>query len=268
MALNIEKIKEDTKRFNEELQKEFYENLPRARMSLIKDKALNHILCGTKYSKSEDIPARILNNWLKEGVIMIEEVDTGKVKRFTKLQCVWLNIVEEARKFGMSLEDLKVAYNEIMYSKIPYFNYLKMGVINAILSEQQILSLEIGGICTIRSLSTQKRFDELSRFKSPCLSLSLEFLMAKEFPKLNLDLKIDIEGLDEDKEKMLLLFLLKTGSYLNMKIYLDKTDVRYIEEAEAIIGNLELYEIVSKWKFDRIEILLEDGQEAVITNKN
>lgn len=267
MALNIEKIKEDTKRLDEELQKEFYNNLPKARINLLKNEILNHILCGTKYSKSEDIPARVLNNWLKEGIITIDEADKGKVKRFTKLQCVWLNIVEEARKFGMSLDDLKVIYTEIMYSKIPDFNFLKMGIINTILSEQQILKLEIEGISAIRSLSVQKRFDELVRFKSPCLIIFLETLITKEFPKLNLDLKIDIEGLDEDKEKMLLLFLLKTGSYISMKIYLNKTDVRYIEKSEGITDNFELYEAISKWRFDRIEILLEDGTEAAISKK-
>jgi hypothetical protein len=76
MGLNYKKLEEAQVRFEDDAKKESFQNLAVGIINLLNSPTLNHILCEVKYSKSDDIPARILNNWISEGVVAIDEADT------------------------------------------------------------------------------------------------------------------------------------------------------------------------------------------------
>lgn len=263
MGLDYKKLEEADIRFDNIAKEESFSKLPLGIINFLNNDVLNYILQEIKYSKSDTIPARTLNNWIKEEVVTIEENDKGKIKRFNKLQCIWLNIVEEARRYGMSLEDLKRIHREILTSEIPNFNYLKLAVINTILNEYQILELSFNS-CLIMSESNYSKRKVRSHHGVSKLIFSLSILIEKEFSKANFDLPLEIDSCINDEEKMLLLFLLKTSSYSYMKVYMSETDIRLIENSSSIMQNEELNLAISSWKFHKIEISLEGGAMTLI----
>lgn len=263
MKLNYDKLKEADIRLDNIAKDEAFSKLPIEIINLLNNDVLNHVLQKIKYSKNDVASARVLNNWIKEDVIIIDEDDKGKVKRFNKLQCIWLNIVEEARKYGMYLEDLKRFHRELLTSNIPNFNYLKLAVINTILNEPQILELSLSS-CSIISESNYNKKKRLPPYVVSRLVFSLSTLIEKEFTKANFNLPIKIEGHISDEEKLLLLFLLKTSSYEYMKIYLSESDIRLVEDSSLVVDNPDLKRAISSWSFHRIEVCLEGGAMTVI----
>lgn len=264
MKLNHKKIEEADIRFDNIAKEEAFGKLPIEIINFLNNDVLNYILHGVKYSKNDVATARVLNNWIKEDVITIDEADKGKIKRFNKLQCIWLNIVQEARKYGMYLEDLKRYHREFLTSNIPNFSYLKLAVINTILNEPQILELSPSS-CFIISESSYNKKRKLPPHVVSKLVFSLSTLIGREFPNANFDLPITIESHISDEEKLLLLFLLKTSSYEYMKVYLSESDIRLVEDSAVIISNKELHQAISSWNFYKIEICLEGGAMTVIS---
>lgn len=264
MGLDYKKLEEADIRFDNIAKEESFSKLPLGIINFLNNDVLNYILQEIKYSKSDAIPARTLNNWIKEEVVTIEENDKGKIKRFNKLQCIWLNIVEEARRYGMYLEDLKRIHREILTSEIPNFNYLKLAVINTILNEYQILELSFNS-CLIMSESNYSKRKVRTHHVVSKLVFSLSTLIGREFPKANFDLPITIENHISDEEKLLLLFLLKTSSYEYMKVYLSESDIRLVEDSAITISNKDLHQAISSWNFHKIEICLEGGAMTVIS---
>mgnify|MGYP000894030457 CR=1 FL=1 len=264
MALNYLKLEEADIRLDNIAKEEAFGKLPEQIINFLNNDVLNYILHTLKYPKNDIVSARVLNNWIKENVVVIEENDRGRIKRFNKLQCIWLNIVEEARKYGMYLEDLKRIHRELLTSDIKNLTYLKIGVINEILNESQILELSPSSNCAIISESNYNKKKKLSPHVVSRLIFSLSTLVQREFPKANFDLPITIENYIADEDKLLLLFLLKTYSYEYMKVYLSSNDIRLIENPTLIVNNKDLHQAISSWSFLKIEIYLERGATTVI----
>lgn len=264
MKLNYDKLKEADIRLDNIAKEEAFGKLPVEVINFLNNDVLNHILQEIKYSKNDVASARVLNNWIKEGVVVIDETDKGKIKRFNKLQCIWLNIVEEARRYGVYLEDLKRFHRELLTSNISNFSYLKIAVVNAILNEPQILELSPSS-CSIISESNYNKKKKLPPHVVSRLVFSLSTLIEREFSKANFDLPITIEEHISDEEKLLLLFLLKTSSYEYMKVYLSESDIRLVEDSAVVINNKGLHQAISSWSFHKIEICLEGGAMTVIS---
>ncbi|MDY3547461.1 hypothetical protein PG291_02470 [Riemerella anatipestifer] len=264
MGLNFEKLKKERQRIHEELKQDRFSKLPVEVIHLLNNEVINHVLHHIKVSKSEDIPARVLNNWIEKKAIVIDEQDKGKVKRFNKIHCIWLNIIAEARKLGLHLEDLEAAHQKEMTSEIPNFSYVKLGIINTILNKPHIIELSQGGIFEIMYQEEYRTFFNKGNMYYPHSILPLTSLVQQEFPKSNFELPLEIENVTSDEEKMLLLFLLKSGAYGYMKVYLSETDIRLIEGSDAVIANEEVKKAISTWKFHKIEIMLEDETMTII----
>ncbi len=262
-GLDLKKLREEAERFDDENKQEHFRDLPEEIIHLLNNDIINYVLHHTKTSKSKDIPARVLNNWIKEEVVIIDEKYKGKNKRFDKVQCIWLNIVEDARKFGVFLDDLKTVHRKIVMSKIPNFSYLKLGILNTVLVEPQILEMQHCGSCHIETESYYK--PPFFRGKIlPHIIFPLTDLIKKEFPKSNFELPIKIIDWKSNQDKMVMLFLLKTFCYEYMKIYISRDDVRLIENSEIVIKNKDIHQTISTWNFHKIEIYFEDGVMAVI----
>lgn len=264
MGLNFEELKKERAKIHEEIKQDRFSELPVEIIHLLNNEVINHVLHNIKASKSEDIPARILNNWIEKKTIIIDEQDKGKVKRFNKIHSVWLNIIAETRKLGLHLEDLEVAHQKVMTSEIPNFSYLKLGIINTILNKPHIIELSQGGIFEIMYQEEYRAFFNKGNMYYPHSILPLTSLVQQEFPKSNFELPLEIENATSEEEKMLLLFLLKSGAYGYMKLYLSETDIRLIENSEAVIVNEDVKQAISTWKFHKIEIMLEDNTMAII----
>jgi hypothetical protein len=75
----------------------------------------------------------------------IREEDKGKIRRFDKLENIWLNIVFDARKLGISIEVLKNLRKKLFDSPLNNFSLFKLGVIKTIFSMPQVLVFSLEG---------------------------------------------------------------------------------------------------------------------------
>lgn len=266
MGIDFNKLREEGNKIDNELKKERFEELPVELIHLLNNDVINHVLHTIKASKSKDIAARNLTNWIKSGVIVLDDEVQGKVKRFDKVQCVWLNIVEASREIGIHLDTLRTAHQKVMVSEIPNFGYLKLGIICTALYEPQRMMLN-GDSCAIEpEKGNDNTIIPTRKHLRPYTVFPLTDLIKQEFPKADFELSLEIKDMATDEQKLLMLFLLRTGAYDYMKVHLSESDVRLVEESQTIVKNEDLYKAITDWGFHKIEIILEDGTETVIEN--
>src|SRR5690606_8822563 len=112
---------------------------------------VNNSLHNIKSGRKNEISARVLNNWIAQEVINVSPDDKGKIKRFDKIESIWLNIVSEARKFGVSLDFLKQSRKELFESPFKNFSLIKFHVLDSILRTPKVLLILENGYTKILS---------------------------------------------------------------------------------------------------------------------
>jgi len=81
-----------------------------------------------------------LNNWINSGIVSVDEEDKGKIKRFDRIESIWLSIVVEARKFGIPLDTIKQARKDLTTS-VENFSLLKFSIIDTLMRTPKILMI-------------------------------------------------------------------------------------------------------------------------------
>lgn len=266
MALDITKIKSHNDRIDELALKEIYEELPEGLMTLVRHPALNQCLLGIKSAKREDVSARVLNNWENQGIVNVSSEDKGRVKRFNKLESVWLSIINEARKFGLPLEILKQARKELFSSPIKDFNLLKFCVLHTILYKPKMIAISEDGY--VRHYSHKIYKKHLNSGVLPMhLSFNLSNILKKEFPRNHFEKDFKIDNLFSNSAKLLMLYFLKTGDFKEIRLTVHQSDTRLITSSEIFLNNPDLSKALFDWNFERAEIIINDQIATVITTK-
>ena len=68
----------------------------------------------------------------------------------------------------------------------------------------------------------------------------------------------------EDRNKMLLLYFLKTGDYKYIKVYLKDDDIRLFENSHGLLRNEEVSQVISNWNFQKIDIIIDEETQTSI----
>lgn len=263
MGLDIEKARKQQESLSEKALLDVYGDLPLELIHFLKNDVLNYCLQEYKTGIKPEHPTRIVNSWLAQDVIKIQEGDKGKIKRYNRLENIWLNIVFEARKFGIPINTLKQTRKNLLESSIKDFSLFKLEVVKTLFSMPQIMYIPIEGQAKIYSFDAYMKWFSRGRFPVHAI-LKLEDYIALEFPNNALSLDFKIENPFEDKNKMLLLYFLKTGDYQSLKIYLKEGDIRFIENSLSLIKSEEIMQHIIRWDFQKIEIIINDELETCI----
>ncbi|MFK7107985.1 hypothetical protein [Flavobacterium oreochromis] len=261
--IDIEKCKSIHDKLTQQALEEIFSELSDDFVQLLNTGVVNFSLHQLKSGRKNDISARVLNNWINQGVINVQPDDKGKIRRFDKLESIWLNIVIEARKFGVPLEFLKQSRKELFDSPIRNFSLLKFHVLETILRMPKILLILEEG--HVKILSYQVYIKLLCDKKLPThISFSLKDFIKSEFEKENFSKDFYIDEPYENIEKLKLLYYLKTGEYKCIKLFINEVDVRYIDNSESLLENNELLKILFNWEFHNIEVELNDDVSVMI----
>ncbi|MFC6098356.1 hypothetical protein ACFPVY_17040 [Flavobacterium qiangtangense] len=252
-------------KINQNALREIYDELPDSFINFtdsdIMDYCLHQIKVGTKSEQS----ARVLNSWINNDIIFVNEADKGKIRRFDRLESIWLSIIIEARKFGIPLESLKQTRKDLTESPIQNFSLLKFSVLDTILRVPKTLLIFEGGFTNIMSLEIYTHF--ISKGLLPThINFKLQDFIALEFPNNAFELDFKIQDAYENTEKMTLLYFLKTGDYKSIKLHIKEGDVRLIEDSNLVIKNMGLMNAISSWSFNKAEIFVDDGVTVTITS--
>ena len=263
MALDLEKLRKEQNRIFKEAVIEYNNELPTTLVHLTNSKDLNQFLQGTKFNASSDVTARVLNSWIDKKLVHVEDEDAGKIKRFSRLENIWIRIITQARKFGLSLGSLENARKELFLSPVENFNLLKYGILLHIFDVPQILIMTEDG--HIRMLPADTYHKWLSENKLPFhLTFNLSEFLGEEFPKNEFGTDLGLQNLFDNTNALKLLFFLKTGEYDSIKVYVNEFDVREITKTEQLLKNVSLIEIINNWSLEKIEIYLDGGSNKIV----
>lgn len=264
MELNYEKLKEYNDKLNQESLKEIYNELPESFIQFTNSEIINHCLHQVKVGTKNEQSARVLNSWINSDVIFVKDEDKGKIRRFDRLESIWLNIVVEARKFGLPLESLKQTRKDLTQSQIKNFSLLKFSIINTIIREPQVLMILEDGYAKVISRDTHWKRASRALYPTHIL-FNFEEFISLEYPQNALSVDFNIPNPYENNEKMTFLYFLKTGDYKSIQLHVKKGDIRLIENSNTLAENKELMKFISSWNFIKAEIILPDGVKTTIT---
>lgn len=264
--MEYEKLKGIQEKLNNEALKEIYEDLPDSFLNFTNSDIINYCFHEIKVGTKSQQSARVLNSWINNEIIFVKEQDKGKIRRFDRLESIWLNLVIEARKFGIPLDSLKQTRKRLMSSPIKDFSLLKFSVLDSILGNQKVLMILDEGDTNIMSLNSYTKFLAIKRVSFPThILFKLQDYIAIEFPNNSFEFDYKINNVYESSEKMTLLYFLKTGDYKTIKLYLQDSDVRLIENHTSLVKNKKLLDLISSWSFQKAEIVLNDDVRVTIT---
>lgn len=256
--------KEFKERLDRQSVEEKYSAIPENLIHFLNNNVVNSLL--NKESKPKNTPsARVLNHWIKDGLIDVDVDKKNKIKYFNLVEKVWLNIIIGMREFGMSLENIHRVKKVLLSEVTENFSLLKFQIINCILLNEQTLVTQKDGHTGI--YANEIYFKQLKKNGFlPHLSLPLIQYIKKEYPNNNFDRDIIIPSAFENIDKMLVLFFLKTGAFENIKVEVSKGDIRYVESTEQVLS-LEMFKEIQNWTFERLTISITDKEEVSITSK-
>ncbi len=250
-------------RINQNSLREIYEELPDSFINFTNSDVINYCLHQIKVGTKSEQSARVLNSWINNEIIFINDEDKGKIRRFDRLESIWLSIVVEARKFGIPLESLKQTRKDLTLSPVKGFSLLKFSILDTILRKPKILMIFENGFSNVMSLEVYTKYISKGIFPTH-VNFKLQDFIALEYPNNALDLDFKIKNVYDNDEKMALLYFLKTGDYKSIKLYISDKDVRLIENSKLLIQNKELMTSISSWSFKKAEIFVTDEIKITI----
>lgn len=251
-------------RINQNALREIYEELPDSFINFTNSDVTNYCLHQIKVGTKSEQSARVLNSWINNEIIFVNDEDKGKIKRFDRLESIWLSIVVEARKFGIPLESLKQTRKDLTLSPVEGFSLLKFSVLDTILRKPKILLIFENGFSNVMSLEAYTKGISKGIFPTH-VNFKLQDFIALEYPNNALMFDFKMPDLYENTEKMTLLYFLKTGDYKTINLHITTSDVRLIENSNSITQNKDLIKVISTWNFIKAEIILNDGLKVTVT---
>lgn len=228
---------------------ELYDILTTKQLSL-KDTGQNH---------------RVLNNWVKQGIIEDERSDQEKWRRFSLIDIVWLSIVDDYRSFGMGLPTIKEVYDHIVAKKAH-----RLEVASKLLSQLEIAVLQIffdrglkfmvtdshgqAEILSEADLKTKLTDGNINNHIILCLNRSIN----ENFKEIAFAPKLDKDNLT--KEERDLLGIIRNGNFLSIKARLKDGQITMIEGVERMANKKRIIEILQEGTFQDIELRQENGK--------
>lgn len=264
MELDIKYLKSYQDKLNQEAVREIYDEIPESFIQFSNSKIINYCLQQVKGSAKHKQTARVLHSWIENNVIVINDEDKGKIRRFDRLESIWLGIVIEARKFGIPLDSLKQTRRDLTDSPVKNFSLLKFSILDTILRNPKVLMILEDGFTNVVSFETYTKWISKGLFPTH-INFKLMDFISLEYPNNAFGIDFKLSNPYEDKDKMTLLYFLKTGDYKSIKLHLDKSDIRLIENSNILAQNEDLMKIISDWDFLKAEIIINDEVIEIIT---
>jgi len=257
MGLDFEKLRSLQDKLNQQFVKEIYDDLSEEFIHFTNSEIVNYHLNELKFTAKNKQSSRVLNSWINSDILFVQEEDKGKNRRFDRLEIIWLNIIIEARKFGIPLDALKQTRRDLLQSPIENFSFLKFSVLGEILGISKVLMIYEDGYVNILSVEAYSKTFKNAVFPAHLNFRLLDFIKT-EFPNNSFHQDFLIQDVYNSEERMTLLYFLKTGDYKSIKIFLEEGDVRLVENSNLLIHNKKLLEVISSWTFKKIEINVND----------
>jgi hypothetical protein len=263
--MDLDKLNKLSPKLKERAILEELEYIPISFIQFTNNRISNYSLNEIKAKINADVTPRVLNNWIDKKVINVDSSDKGRIKRFNTLENIWLKIVVDLRKIGLPLDSLKYIRTQLFDYTIDDFCLFKFKVLQVILGNPEYFIIDDNHEVGFYSYEYYAKKVAKGHLFSHINMRFIDFVRL-EFPLNNFHFDFGIRNLDEDVDKVSLLFFLKTNEFTEIRITLADGDTRLIKDSNELKVNKELLKVIQNWEFESIIIQTKDGEIFNIDN--
>jgi len=207
---------------------------------------------------------RVLNHWRTEGIIP-EKVNT----RLSVVELVWIRIVQELRRFGLSLEAIKKVHAEIHDKKNDELPYPKIvELIDQLWNgKNSLLAVDKEGRIKFIPENAVTKFVGSPAYQNSIL-LSFKNIVddgLDAMDKMSIDRVYESDGLLTEEE-LLVLQLLREKKCNKIIVTKRNGIVDLIEGEDVLKGNTPLHEILKGQQYSKIEFI-QNNNNIVCINR-
>ncbi|KGL61925.1 hypothetical protein [Polaribacter sp. Hel1_85] len=263
--MDIKKLNKLSPKIKRKAIEEELEHIPASFFEFTNNEISNYSLNETKTGINTNVSARVITNWLQKDVIKIDDSDIGKVKRFNRLENIWLNVVIDLRKFGIPLNSLKYIRTQLFDYLVNDYCLFKLKILQSIIDSPEYLVINDNN--EVGFYPYQSYADKVAKGRLYS-HINLRFInyIQLEYPNNKFNIDFGIKNIDEDVEKVTLLFYLKTNDFKEIRIVLSDGDTRLITDSSDLKVNKKLLKIVQDWRFKSITVQINDEVKFIIEN--
>ncbi len=257
--MDIQKMRDQQPYLNQRAKEEQLENF------LLSIGQIEDFIEFERAKKKVSQTPRVLNNWVEQGVI--NPIESGKKRTFSKLESIWFDILLELKEFGFQLDKIKIVKEHLFDKRIGNtdFSPLKYTLIYSILIEPYMLLIFKDG--SVKLLPKSEYIDELTsdRIIPHHICINLLDISKEEFPKNNFCEIGNFAKMGLLNEKELeFLFYLRTGEYDEIKVRMEDGLIYLIESSTKIDVDSKIIDIINKNSYQDIQIKVRDGKTVLI----
>ena len=210
---------------------------------------------------------RLINHWDNEGLIPAGRDSNKQWRKFSMMDMIWLDIVEDLRQFGYSIEKIRrvkgqlhVRYKniEVAYPLLEFFIFI-------IISNYNPVFLKIypdGGLKILlqRGLNDNMRKEETGK----CILLTLNDYVREKLPELHVSPRY-LNLCDMDDNETSLIETLRARTFQTIRVKMREGKIDMIEGTEKVAPkNKRIVDLLRDEDYQNIELKQENGKLVCI----
>lgn len=267
--LDIVKLVKIQKKLDLETQKEFYQDLQKEVIEFCNGDTFKDLLLNAFNKPDSLISSRVFNNWQSKGLLETGYNHEGKWRRFNKIENFWINIIQDLRGFGCSLDQINEVKSHLFISDDKLPTLLELAVVYSILREpMMLLVFKDEPIKLIPQSQYASNLSSSSLLNRSHISISFLTLIKKVFRNSNLDtIAIEKNHKEITEDELKLIYFLRTGDFDEIRVVLKNGDISLIEGKAKIDPKTRIIDIIKAHDYQTIEIKVNGKNNLIIIQK-
>lgn len=210
---------------------------------------------------------RLINHWDSKGLIPPGRDSSKQWRKFSIMDMIWLDVIEDLRAFGFSIENIRKVKEQL---HVPYKNteatypLLEFFVFTIIINYNPVfLRVDVNGKLKIllqRGLIENMKKEENGK----CILLTLNDYVKERLPNMYVPpCYINLCDMGDDESS--LIEIIRTKNFESIKIKMKDGKIDIIEGTEKIaLKNKKIVDLLKDEDFQNIELKQESGKVVCI----
>jgi DNA-binding transcriptional MerR regulator len=210
----------------------------------------------------DELSYRIINHWEKNGLIEVERGEDGKGwRKFSLMDAMWISVIIELRKFGVSIENLNLIKNQLYHNdgkyKPSFYPVLEFYTALFMKEKEPIYILIFNDFQVKVATKTEIELRRATGSIPSHITIELISLLRVILKKPNLETKSKITHELSEVEIQLLLEI-RTRNYKSIKIRMKNGEINIFEKEIEFVEDT-IHKLLKQKNYDEISIIREDG---------
>jgi len=214
------------------------------------------------FLKATNTSYRIINHYTKIGLVNDNRKKQTKWRKLSVIDLIWIQIISQLRKFGLSLDKIKATKQSLFYSlakprtKTPQ---LELYISYCLLRQPCLLVVFKDGFCELALLEEYKQTIDLFSPLDSHIIINLNSIIQNIFSKKDLSPIYNI-SVELNNQELNLLLLIRNGNYQNIKIKFKDKKINLLELTKDKKIEKRIIDILKESKYQNIQITTANGK--------